>query len=57
VISAAIQEIRGSGILERVRELAVVHARSAVEVVDSLPDSECRDGIRTLIENLVSRDL
>ena len=57
VIAAAIGEIRGSGILERVRELAVEHAKSAVKVVDSLPASECRDGIRTLIENLVSRDL
>ena len=57
VIQAAIEEIRSSGILGRVRELAVVHAKAAVEVVDTLPGSECRDGIRTLIENLVSRDL
>jgi geranylgeranyl pyrophosphate synthase len=57
VIEAGIDEIRGSDILGRVRELAVVHARAAVEVVDTLPASECRDGIRTLIENLVSRDL
>jgi len=57
VIHAAIEEIRGSGILGRVRELAVDHARKAVRVVDTLPASECRDGIRSLIENLVSRDL
>ena len=56
-IDAAIGEIRSAGILDRVRELAVVHAKSAVEVVDTLPASEYRDGIRALIETLVSRDL
>lgn len=57
VIESAIAEIRGSNILSRVRELAVEHARRAVRVVDTLPVSECRDAIRSLIENLVSRDL
>jgi octaprenyl-diphosphate synthase len=57
VIAAAIAEIRDSNILDRVRELAVDHARTAVRVVDTLPASECRDAIRSLIENLVSRDL
>lgn len=57
VIDDAIAEIRGSGILAEVRELAVGHARNAVAVVDSLPDSESRSAVRGLIEQLVSREL
>ena len=37
--------------------IADYKAKRAVKVVDTLPASEYRDGIRYLIENLVSRDL
>lgn len=57
VIQQALAEIRGAGIPGRVRELAVGHAKAAVEVVDTLPASAFRDAVRALIENLVSRDL
>jgi len=35
----------------------VGHARAAAAVVDSLPPSPCRDGVRSLIEDLVAREL
>jgi len=57
VIDEAIAEIRQADILDRVRELAVLHARNAVSVVDTLPASAFRDAVRSLIENLVSREL
>ncbi|MFN2378449.1 MAG: polyprenyl synthetase family protein [Candidatus Binatia bacterium] len=56
-IDEAISQIRTSGILDRVRELAVVHARNAVAVVDTLPASPYRDAVRALAENLVAREL
>ncbi|HEY2775472.1 MAG TPA: polyprenyl synthetase family protein [Candidatus Binatia bacterium] len=57
VIEAALGEIRRSGILDRVREKAVVHAREAAAVVDTLPASKYRDGVRALVEQLVAREL
>jgi octaprenyl-diphosphate synthase len=57
VIDEAIAEIRRAGILDRVRELAVVHAREAALGVDTLPASPFRDAVRSLIQNLVARDL
>jgi octaprenyl-diphosphate synthase len=57
VIDEAIAEIRSAGILDRVRELAVVHAREAALGVDTLPASPFRDAVRSLIQNLVARDL
>jgi octaprenyl-diphosphate synthase len=57
VIRDAIAEIRSDGIPGRVRELAVEHARAAVDVVDTLPASVFRDAVRGLIENLVAREL
>lgn len=57
VIDEAIEEIRGDGILGRVRDLAVEHAARAAAVVDTLPESGYRDAIRSLIEQLVDREL
>jgi octaprenyl-diphosphate synthase len=57
VIDEAIREIRGAGILDRVRDRALVHAREAAEVVDTLPASEFRDAVRGLIRNMVAREL
>lgn len=57
VIDAAIGEIQKEGLLDRVRNLAVQHARDAVEVVDSLPASAYRDAVRSLVQNLVAREL
>lgn len=57
VIDEAIAQIRDAGLLDRVRDLAVSHARKAVAVVDTLAPSPYRDAVRTLIENLVSREL
>ena len=57
VIDEAIGEIRRDGILERVRDRAVIHATNAAEVVDTLPASAFRDAVRALIENLVAREL
>ncbi len=57
VIDDAIGEIRHAGILDRVRELAIVHARDAAAGVDTLPASPFRDAVRSLIQNLVARDL
>jgi octaprenyl-diphosphate synthase len=56
-IDEAIAAIRSAGILERVRELAVVHARDAAAGVDTLPASPFRDAVRSLIQSLVSREL
>lgn len=56
-IDAAIGEIRSAGILDRVRDLAVVHAKAAAAVVDTLPASDFRDAVRGLIRNLVSREV
>jgi len=56
-IDAAIDEIRSAGILGRVRDLAVVHAKAAAAVVDTLPASGFRDAVRGLIRNLVAREL
>ena len=57
VIDEAIEEIRREGILDRVRDLAVTHAANAVAVVDTLPASPFRDAVRSLVENLVAREL
>lgn len=57
VIDAAIDEIRGAGILDRVREQAVLHAKDAAAVVDTLPASPYRDAVRGLIRNLVAREV
>ena len=57
VIDDAIGEIRSAGILERVRDLAYAHAKDAAAVIDTLPDSPYRDGVRGLIRNLVAREL
>lgn len=56
-IEAAIAEIRDSGVLARVRERAVGHARTAAGIVDSLEASPYRDAVRSLVQNLVSREL
>lgn len=57
IIDQAIEEIVAAGILERVRELAVVHAKAAADVVDTLPASPFRDAVRDLVETLVAREL
>jgi octaprenyl-diphosphate synthase len=57
VIDEAIEEIRASGILERVRDLAFTHAVAAVAVVDTLPSSDFQRAVRALVQNLVARDL
>lgn len=57
VIDEAIAEIRREGILDRVRDLAIAHAANAVAVVDTLPASAFRDAVRSLVENLVAREL
>jgi octaprenyl-diphosphate synthase len=57
VIDSAIQEIRAEGILDRVRDQAHTHAKDAAAVVNSLSPSPYRDAVRTLIRNLVAREL
>ena len=57
LVDEAIAGIRGAGILDAVREDAVVHARRAAQLVATLPASAHRDGVHELISTLVAREL
>jgi len=57
LIESAIKAIRRSGIGKRARETAIGHARSAVSVLDTLPDSDYRDALSGFVSELVDREL
>ena len=57
LIESAIKAIRRSGIGKRARETAIDHARSAVAVLDTLPDSDYRDALSGFVSELVDREL
>lgn len=46
-----------AGILDTIRDEALVHARTAAEVVKDLPGGEFREALEKLIAGLVDRDL
>lgn len=56
-IEDALRAIRDGGILERVRELAVEHARAAVSVVRRLAESPYRNALERLVRELVQREI
>jgi octaprenyl-diphosphate synthase len=56
-LDSALAAIRRSGSLDRVRELAVSHARVAVELVRRLPSSPYRDALESLVRDLVQREI
>ncbi|RMF22348.1 MAG: polyprenyl synthetase family protein [Deltaproteobacteria bacterium] len=56
-VEEALAAIREAGIPGHVRQLAVSHARAAAEAVATLPPSEYRDSLLTLVEDLVGRQL
>lgn len=56
-IDEALRALRETGILERVRELAVEHARSAVAAVRRLPATTYRDALERLVRELVQREI
>jgi octaprenyl-diphosphate synthase len=56
-IEDALRAIRGDGILDRVRDLAVEHARAAAVAVRQLPHSPYRDALERLVRELVQREV
>lgn len=56
-IDDALRALREGGILDRVRELAVEHARAAVTAVRGLKESPYRDALERLVRELVQREL
>ncbi len=56
-VGEALRALRSGGVLERVRELAVEHARSANEIVRTLPASAYRDALERLVRDLVQREI
>jgi octaprenyl-diphosphate synthase len=56
-IESALRAIRGGNIPNRVRELAVEHARAAVTAVRRLPQSAYRDALEQLVRELVQREI
>jgi len=56
-IREAVDALRRAGVLERVRDLAVEHARKAVEIVRTLSASRYRDALETLVRELVQREI
>jgi len=56
-IEDALRAIRDGGILDRVRELAVEHARAAVTAVRQLPNSAYREALERLVRELVQREI
>lgn len=56
-IEDALRAIRENGVLDRVRDLAVDHARAAAAAVRCLPQSAYRDALGRLIRDLVQREI
>jgi len=56
-IAEALRAIRNGGILERVRDLAVEHARIAATAVRELPHTAYRDALERLVRDLVQREI
>ena len=56
-LADALQAIRDGGILARVRDLAVEHARAAAITVRQLPHSAYRDALERLVRELVQREI
>lgn len=56
-IDEALRALRETRILERVRELAVEHARTAVAAVRRLPETPYRDALERLVRELVQREI
>lgn len=56
-IQDALHELRESGVLARVRDLAVHHARAANDIVRALPRSPHRDALERLVRDLVQREI
>ncbi len=57
LIATALEELRASEIISRVRSRAVEHARNAARSIDRLPPSNYREGMSRLVSDLVDRDL
>ena len=54
-VSAVLGRLRRSNALEEGRKLALEHSRLAHESLSSLPESEYRDSLHALIEELITR--
>ena len=54
---AALADLRASDVPNHIRERAVTHATRAAEIVRSLPASEYREALASLISELVDRDV
>jgi octaprenyl-diphosphate synthase len=57
LVAEALAELRSSGVLERVRECAVMHAERAASLVRGLPQSAYRDALNGMISELVARQV
>jgi octaprenyl-diphosphate synthase len=56
-IAEALSALRHATVLDKVRELAVEHARSAIAIVRTLPVSQYRDALERLVRDLVQREI
>ena len=56
-VEEALRALCKSAITSRVRKLAVTHAERAADALEDLPPSVYRDGLTTLMADLVGRDL
>lgn len=56
-MDSALESLRASHVLDRVRAAAVDHARAAVERVRELLPSVYRDGLERLVQELVQREI
>ena len=56
-VDRALAALVDSGVPERVRELAVEHAKRAADTVQALPDTRYRPAMLGLVEDLVDRKL
>jgi len=56
-VTEALAALRGSGIPERVRRRAAEHAARAASVIEELPPSPYRRALRSLVADLVGREV
>jgi octaprenyl-diphosphate synthase len=57
LVAEAIEELRASSVLSRVRDRAVVHASRAADLVRGLPSSPYRDALNEMVSELVDREV